>query len=75
MAGNAEEEEVEPTTARGGPGPNEIGVSVHALCRHVYVNEHGCFMYVHMYILRLYVLYDYVQLCEYTVSVELPCIN
>ena len=48
------------------------------MCRHEYVYEYDCFMYVHnVHILHLYIHYDYdyVQHCEDTVSVELRYIN
>ena len=47
------------------------------MCRHVYMYEYDCFMYVHMctYCICIHVRYDYVQRCEDTVDVELHYIN
>ena len=55
-------------------------ISVHVpvcvyVCRHVYVYEYDFYVCPYVYILRLHVLYDYVQHCEDTVSVELPYMN
>ena len=43
------------------------------MCRHAYVYEYDCFMYVHM--CTYCICYDYLQHCEDTVSVELHYMN
>ena len=53
-----------------------VHVSVYVfMCRHVYVYEYDCFMYVHMFTHCIYMYVVTVQCYGDTVSVELLDIN
>ena len=51
-----------------------VGVCIY-VCRHVCVHEYDCLVYSYVHILCLHVVYDCVQRCDDTVSVEMCYIN